>query len=218
MDVFKDVKNYYPESPEALRAEVRVADCHFSMEEFEEAVAIYQEFRKLHPYHEDIPYILFQIGQAYFKQIRSSDRDPTPARNALSNFQYLVQNYPPSIFTDAAEGKIPICLQNLAEHEFLVGRYYYKKKMYDGAIARFERVLQDYPDTEVAPKTLFYLGNTFLVQSLEERAKAAFLELTHRYPGSGYASKARAVLNTRWSESEPESGSRPMEKSPAAPL
>jgi len=64
LEIFKDVKSYYPESPEAVRAEIRTADCHFFLAEYEEAIAIYEEFRKLHPYHEDIPYVLFQIGQA----------------------------------------------------------------------------------------------------------------------------------------------------------
>jgi len=195
-EVFEDVKNYYPESPEALRAELKSADCHFFLEEYEEAIAIYEEFRKLHPYHEDIPYTLFQIGQAHFKQITSSDRDQTPARRALSNFLYLVENYPPSIFTEAANEKIPICRRSLAEHELLVGQYYYKKEKYQGAATRFERVVRDYPDTGLVPEALFYLGKAFLKLSLEERAKAAFSEIAHQYPNSEYASRAETILGT----------------------
>lgn len=199
MDVFKDLNSYYPESPDALRAEIKTADCHFFLMQYEEAVAVYEEFRKLHPYHEDIPYILFQIGQAYFKQIKSSDRDQTPAREALSNFQYLVETYPPSIFTKAAKEKIPICRLSLAEHEFLVGRFYYKKGNYRGAATRFEGILESYSDTELAPKALFYLGKAFMNLSLEDKAKAAFLAITRRYPSSEYSSKAKAILRAEWS-------------------
>lgn len=206
MDVFKDVKSYYPESPEALRAEIKIADCHFFLLQYEEAVAIYEEFRKLHPYHGDIPYILFQIGQAYFKQIKSSDRDQTPARKALSNFRYLVENYPPSIFTKAAREKIPICRRSLADHEFLVGRFYYKKGNYRGAAARLEGILRMYPDTGLAPKALFHLGKSFIHLSLKDKAKAAFLEITHQYPSSEYSSKARAILRTEWDETEATTG------------
>jgi len=202
MDVFKDVGSYYPESPEALRAETKIADCYFFRAEYEEAVAIYEEFRKLHPYHDDIPYIRFQIGEAYFKQMTSSDRDQTSAREALSNFRYLVENYPPSIFTKAAEEKIPVCRRSLAEHEFLVGRFYYKKKNYQGAAARFERILEMYSDTDLVPKTLFYLGMTFINLSLKDKARAAFLQITDQYPTSEYASKAEAILRTEWNETE----------------
>jgi outer membrane protein assembly factor BamD len=200
IELFKDVKNYYPESPEALRAEIKIADSHFFLLEYEEAIALYEEFRKLHPNHEDIPYVLFQIGQGYFKQITTPDRDQNPARRALLNFQYLVENYPPSIFTETAKEKIVICRQSLAEHEFLVGRFYLRKRNYPGAIGRFEVVLLSYPDTEVVPKALFYMGKAFMNLSLDEKARTAFLEITHRYPSSEYAAKADTILKTEWNE------------------
>lgn len=200
MEKFKDVKNYYPESPEALRAEIRIADSHFFLEEYEEAIALYEEFRKLHPYHEDIPYVLFQIGQAYYKQMKSSDRDPTPARKALLNFEYLIKNYPPSVFTEAAKRKIAVCQERLAEHEFLVGRFYYKKASYQGAVRRFEGVLRTYPDTDVAPKALFYMGKAYMHLSQGGKAREAFLEITRRYPKSEYAAKAQAFLQTETKE------------------
>jgi len=198
MELFKNVKNFYPESPEALRAELKIADCHFFLMEYEEAVAIYEEFRKLHPYYEDTPYVLFQIGQAYFKQMETPDRDPVPARKALLNFEYLVKNYPPSIFTEKAAEQIPVCRSRLAEHEFLVGKFYYKKGNYRGAIGRFEWVLLKYPDTEVVPKALFYLGKSYLNLSRKDKAKAIFLEIARQHPDSEYASKAKAVLRANW--------------------
>jgi outer membrane protein assembly factor BamD len=197
---FEDVKNYYPEAPEALLAEIKVADCHFFLSEYEEAIAMYEEFRKLHPYHEDIPYILFQIGQSYFKQITTPDRDPNPAKKALSNFQYLVDNYPASVFTETAAEKIPVCRQSLAEHEFLVGRYYYRKGKNEGAVERFEAVILTFPDTDIAPKALFFMGKAYLDLSLPEKAKTAFLETTRLYPESEYASKAKTILKTEWNE------------------
>ncbi len=202
IEVFQDVKNYYPESTYASRAEIHIADSHFFLQEYEEAIVIYEEFRKLHPYDGDIPYILFQIGQAYFKQIKSPDRDQTPAQKALSNFRYLTENYPPSIFTEAAHEKITICRRSLAEHEFLVGRFYYKKGYYRGAVARFEEIVTNYQDTELVPGALFHLGNAFLNLSLDDKARAAFLEIIRQYPDSEYSSKARSILDSRWKDDD----------------
>ena len=193
-EIFKDVKNYYPESPEAVRAEIRTADCHFFLAEYEEAIAIYEEFRKLHPYDEDIPYVLFQIGQAHFKQMKTPDRDQTPVRKALSNFQYLVENYPSSIFTKMAAKKIPLCRGSLAKHEFLVGTFYYKREKFQGSASRFEAFLQEYADVELAPKALFYLGMSYLNLFLYDKADEAFLNLARNYPDSEYASRAEQRL------------------------
>ena len=194
LEIFKDVKSYYPDSPEAVRSEIRTADCHFFLGEYEEAIAIYEEFRKLHPYHEDIPYVLFQIGQAHFTQMRTSDRDQTPVRKALSDFEYLVENYPSSIFTEMAAEKIPLCRRSLAEHELLVGMYYYKREKYQGAASRFETFLEEYADIELAPKALFYLGMSYQNLLLHDKADDVFLKLAHNYPDSEYASRAERRL------------------------
>jgi outer membrane protein assembly factor BamD len=196
IEIFNDVKNYYPESTYASRAEIKIADSHFFLAEHEEAIVIYEEFRKLHPYHEDIPYILFQIGQAYFKQVKSSDRDQTPARKALSNFRYLVENYPPSIFTETAKERIRICRRGLAEHEFIVGKFYYRKGNYRGAAARFEEIIAKYEDTGLVPQALFHLGKALMNLSLYDKAKETFLEITRQYPDSEYSPKAQAILKS----------------------
>ncbi|NIQ37726.1 MAG: outer membrane protein assembly factor BamD [Proteobacteria bacterium] len=196
IEIFNDVKNYYPESTYASRAEIKIADAHFFLAEYEEAIVIYEEFRKLHPYHEDIPYILFQIGQAYFKQVKSSDRDQTPARKALSNFRYLVENYPPSIFTETAKERIRVCRRGLAEHEFAVGKFYYRKGNYRGAAARFEEIIANYEDTGLVPQALFHLGKAFINLSLYDKAKETFLEITRQYPDSEYSPKAEAILKS----------------------
>ena len=75
-----------------------------------------------------------------------------------------------------------------------------RKRNYPGAIGRFEVVLLSYPDTEVVPKALFYMGKAFMNLSLDEKARTAFLEITHRYPSSEYAAKADAILKTEWNE------------------
>jgi outer membrane protein assembly factor BamD len=196
IEILQDVKNYYPESPEAVRAEIRMADAHFWLLEYEEAIAIYQEFRKLHPYHEDMPYVLFQIGQAHFRQMTTPDRDQTPVRKALSNFEYLLENYPSSIFTRAASEKIPICRQSLAEHEFLIGNFYYRKGKYEGAASRFEAVFLKYGDLDIAPKALYYLGMSYLNLSLSDKAEEAFLALSRHYPDSEYVSKTENLLRS----------------------
>jgi outer membrane protein assembly factor BamD len=122
------------------------------------------------------------------------------------NFQYFVENYPPSIFTEAAREKIVICRRSLAEHEFLVGKFYFRKRNYQGAVGRFEAILVAYPDTEVVPKALFYMGRAFMNLSLDDKAKTVFLEITHQYPNSEYASKAEVILRTEWNETGTSTG------------
>jgi outer membrane protein assembly factor BamD len=108
--VFSEVKGNFPGvDPYYTWAELKVADCYFFEKEYAEAIANYEEFKKFHPFHENIPYVIFQIGLAHFKQIQSIDRDQTATRKALSNFEFLIANYPPSVFTEKAREKADIC-------------------------------------------------------------------------------------------------------------
>jgi len=88
---------------------LKIADCHFFRKEYVEAIAAYEEFKKIHPSHEDISYVQFQIGMSYFNQMLNSDRDQTFTKKALSSFEYLIANYPATLFTEKARERIRTC-------------------------------------------------------------------------------------------------------------
>src|SRR3989304_9782909 len=97
---FEELKSSFPDSPPyTVWAELKVGDCHFLQGEYSEAIAAYEEFKKIHPTHEEIPYVQFQIGMSYFNQMLSLDRDQTFTNKALSSFEYLIARYPPRLFT-----------------------------------------------------------------------------------------------------------------------
>jgi len=84
---FEEVKSSFPDSPPYTTwAELKVADCHFLKESYPEAIAAYEEFKKIHPAHEEIPYVQYQLGMCHYNQILDLDRDQTSTRKALSTF------------------------------------------------------------------------------------------------------------------------------------
>src|SRR4030042_1187582 len=106
---FEELKSSFPDSPPyTLWAELKVGDCHFLQKQYVEAIAAYEEFKKIHPGHEELPYIQHQIGMSYYNQMLTLDRDQTPTKKALSNFEYLIANYSPSLFTHTAKKKMGI--------------------------------------------------------------------------------------------------------------
>ncbi|MCI5141297.1 MAG: outer membrane protein assembly factor BamD, partial [Candidatus Electrothrix sp. ATG1] len=48
MEYFQEVKDRYPFSPEALLAELKLADCEYYNENYEEAKELYKEFEDKH--------------------------------------------------------------------------------------------------------------------------------------------------------------------------
>jgi outer membrane protein assembly factor BamD len=154
---FEQLKDWYPFSKYATVAELKIADAHYYLDQYAEAVAAYEEFEQLHPRNEAIPYIIYQIGRCYYDQIDTIDRDQTSARKALETFRRLIRQFPEDPYAIKAHTHITICLQSLAGHEFYVGKFYLRSKHYQAALERFKAVISDYPDVGMHYQALQYI-------------------------------------------------------------
>ena len=193
---FEELKSNFPDSPPyTLWAELKVGDCHFLQKQYVEAIAAYEEFKKIHPGHEELPYVQYQIGMSYFNQMYTLDRDQTPTKKALSSFEYLVANYPPSLFTEKAKERIGVCKKRLVDHEFYVGNFYYKQGKFQAAAARFEGLLEKFPKDPDEDKTLHFLGKSYLELDQWEKAEVAFTRILTEYPQSPYYREAKTILD-----------------------
>jgi outer membrane protein assembly factor BamD len=198
---FQELKANFPDNPPyTLWAEVKVGDCHFLNKEYVEAIAAYEEFKKVHPTNEEMPYVQYQIGMSYFKQMLSHDRDPTATKKALSNFEYLVANFPPSLFTEKAKEKIKICRKQLADHEFYVGNYYYKQKNYGAASYRFQQLLANFPKMTNEDEVLFLLGKSYLELEQDDKAINVLSRIVTDYPQSSRSREAKRLLEQSTNE------------------
>ncbi|MCD6184170.1 MAG: outer membrane protein assembly factor BamD [Deltaproteobacteria bacterium] len=154
---FENLKDWYPFSNLAILAEMKIADSHYKLKDYEEAVLAYEQFESLHPRNEKIPYVLYQIARCYYDRVGTIDRDQTPARNALHAFNRLLKQFPETSYLGQSKVYIAKCLQSLAENEFYVGYFYFKSKQYKAALYRFKAVISDYPDVGVNWRALQYI-------------------------------------------------------------
>lgn len=147
---YEEIKNKYPGTPEAILAELRLADTKFWEGSYLEAITLYEEFEKFYPNNEAIPYVIFQIGTCYYKLRQSIDRDPTYAKKAIDAYQRLLQTFPDSPYTIEAKKRIAELRELLAQHELYVARFYYKIKYYRAAYKRLLYLIETYPETYAA--------------------------------------------------------------------
>ncbi len=144
---FEKLINWYPFDSRATEVELKIADAHFFLEDYKLAVFEYEEYEKMHPASEHIPYVIFKTGLAYYNQIRPIDRNPEHAKKALALFVKYLKLYPNSKEKESVNKKKKECLEKIAGHEMYVGKFYLKNKKYKAALGRFEEVLIQYPDT-----------------------------------------------------------------------
>ncbi|MBU2451931.1 MAG: outer membrane protein assembly factor BamD, partial [Proteobacteria bacterium] len=107
---YTDLKDWYPFSRYASLAELKIADAHFSLEEYDEAILGYEEFEKMHPKNDAIPYVIYRTGLSWFNQLGTVDRDHTPAKNSLIQFNRLMDQFPENEYAKPAKENIKKCL------------------------------------------------------------------------------------------------------------
>jgi outer membrane protein assembly factor BamD len=157
VESFEKLRDFYPFSKYAILAELKIADSHYHLGAYEEAVFAYEEFVNLHPRNEAVPYALYQIGLCHFEQIDTVDRDSLAAKRALDAFRRLQKQFPRDVYAKKADEHIKKCIKSLAGHDFYVGVFYYKSKRYRSALNRFKRIISEYPDVGIHQKALEYI-------------------------------------------------------------
>jgi outer membrane protein assembly factor BamD len=171
---FRKFKEEYPLNEAIPLAELRLADVFFLEKKYAEAILAYEDFKKLHPAHPEIPYAIFQIGMCHAKQMRTIDRDQSETEKAIEQFRYLIANFPQSPHSPEAQKMILTCQRHLADYELYVARFYLRTQKYKAALGRLEGIMQRYPDVglENEIRALYKTCRTALNKEEEKKRKS----------------------------------------------
>jgi outer membrane protein assembly factor BamD len=142
---FRKLKENYPYSKYAALAELKIGDALFYDKKYGEAAIAYEEFARLHPRNEVIPYVLYQVGMSHFLSFSTPDRDPEETRLAMEAFARVIQGYPDSEYASRARKQMFECQKRIVAHEYNVGKFYYRLEEYHAAMPRLEKIQKEYP-------------------------------------------------------------------------
>lgn len=192
---WKKVKESYQSQELSTRAELNIADAYFLNKEFIEAVAAYEDFRKLHPKHERAGYALYRQGMSHFQQIHGFDTDQTPVKNAKAIFESYLTLYPGSEYIGEVTSKILDCREKQLSYELYVGKFYLKTGKLPGAIARFQNALKTFADLPQRDEVLLYLGKAHLENGEKSKGREVFGQLFKEFPSSIFISDANKAMD-----------------------
>lgn len=187
---YSEVKNKFPYSSFATKAELAIADVYFKEESFGEAQINYQTFKELHPKHPQIDYVVFRIGLSFFNQLPETiDRDMTLAKDSIEAFDELIEKYPKSAhFAESKEKKVE-ALKKLAAKEDYIGDFYFKRKIYDSSLLRYEFLLKNYPKLGFDEKALARAYHSAKKVGDNVKSKNLFNRFKNEFPDSKELSK-----------------------------
>jgi outer membrane protein assembly factor BamD len=187
----------FPQSPHQPDARIALADAYFDeggTANYVLAAASYREFVALYPQHAKSDYAQFRIGECYFKQKNSPDRDATTTEEALREYEKLLDVYPQSTYIEQTRQRIHQCRQSLARGDYLVGFFYQRARhAWRSAIGRYEVILRDYPDYEQTDEVLYRISQCLAAAGRYAEALPYVGRLTQEFPQSRFVEQAQKL-------------------------
>jgi outer membrane protein assembly factor BamD len=168
---FAKLKDNFPFSPYAVEAELALADAYFLDEEWALAAEAYKDFESMHPRHEAIPYVLFNIGMADLNGYPSIDRSPLQVEEAYSYFSRLAESYPGTEYAAGAREQMARCRRIMAEHDLYVADFYFRIERYTSALVRYKDIIYKYQDVPEIFQHAEQKAKISLIRDTEQRAE-----------------------------------------------
>ena len=181
---FDAVEQYYPYSSWAVNAQLMQGYTQYLQNHYTESIGTLDRFIQLHPAHRDIAYAYYLRALSYYEQIADIQRDQRGTELAMTALQEVVNRFPDSAYGRDARLKVDLARDHLAGKEMAVGRWYEKQHLYEAAIGRFQRVVDDFQTTNHVPEALHRLTEIYLLLGLREQAKRTASVLGYNYPGN----------------------------------
>ncbi len=148
--LYDELLEQYPFSDLAEVARLRVAQAYYLNGKYDKAIAAFTDFERLHPTSTHLAFVEYTIGMCYLDQMRARDRDQSAAENARRQLERVMARYEDSLYGRLAAFRLAQVEEHLADHELFVGDYYARSRRPQAARARYQFILDNFPETEAA--------------------------------------------------------------------
>ncbi|MBY0335925.1 MAG: outer membrane protein assembly factor BamD [Acetobacteraceae bacterium] len=193
-EIFDSLEREHPFSTWATNAKIMAAYSEYMRNRYTEAIGALDRFIQLHPSHRDIAYAYYLRALSYYEQIADAQRDQRGTEQALTALQDVTNRFPDTAYARDARLKIDLARDHLAGREMNIGRFYQRQRLYNAAIGRFRRVVEDFQTTNHVPEALHRLTEIYTALGLTQEATRTASVLGHNFPGSSWYQDSYALL------------------------
>jgi len=194
VELFDTLEREHPYSTWATNAKIMAAYGDYMRNRYTEAIGSLDRFIQLHPAHRDIAYAYYLRALSYYEQISDSQRDQRGTETALTALQDVANRFPDTAYARDARLKMDLARDHLAGREMNIGRFYQRQRLYNAAIGRFRRVVEDFQTTNHVPEALHRLTEIYLSLGLRDEAARSASVLGHNFPGNAWYQDSYALL------------------------
>jgi outer membrane protein assembly factor BamD len=193
--------NTYPDSQYQMKAKLAIADSWYKeggTAALTQAEQEYKDFITFFPNAPEAAEAQMRVGDIYFRQMDKPDRDYSKATHAEEEYRLMLQQFPESPLVSQAKQRLREVQEVMATRESDIAAFYATHANWPATIARYQTVVDTYPQYSHMDDVLIGLGDAYETQArffrtakLPEAAKAA-LEKT--YDDRAVAAYSKVVL------------------------
>lgn len=195
---FNEAETLFPQSNWASRAALMAAYSYYKQDYYSDAIDELKRFLRVYPKDPNLSYVYYLLGVSYYEQIVDEKKDLNSIKNAKKYFELILEKYPDTDYALDSEFKLDLINDVLASKEMYVGRYYFKKKKWVGAINRFRNVVDLYDQTIYTEEALHRLVEAHYIIGLTEEAKKYAKLLGYNYQSSKWYEMTYKVFDDRY--------------------
>lgn len=191
--------NTYESSEYLAKAKLAIADSWFregGLNGLAQAEAEYKDFILFYPNMPEAAEAQFRVCKIHYKQMDGSDRDWTQTLRANEECKAVLTQFPNSKYAPAAMQLVRNIQESLAQHEFDVGDFYFRRDMNPAAANRLNALADQYPLYSKAGDALYEAGVSYerMGPRFRKRAGEMFSRIVRDYPLSARAEDAKKKL------------------------
>jgi outer membrane protein assembly factor BamD len=168
--------NTYPDSQYQMRAKLAVADSWYQEGGSAALAQAEQEYKDFITFFPNVPEAAeaqLRVGDIYFKQMDVPDRDYEKGTHAEEEYRNMLKQYPdaPKKLIDEARQKLREVQEVLASRELELGQFYSTHANWAATIARYQTVVDTYPQYSHMDDALIGLGDAYEAEAAAVRAQ-----------------------------------------------
>ncbi|HEY6413375.1 MAG TPA: outer membrane protein assembly factor BamD [Edaphobacter sp.] len=193
--------NTYPDSQYQMKAKLAIADSWYregGTAALTQAESEYKDFITFFPNAPEAAEAQMRVGDIYFRQMDKPDRDYAKAVHAQEEYRLMIQQFPESTLVPQAKQRLREVQEVLATREADIAAYYSTRENWPATIARYQTVVDTYPQFSHMEDVLVGLGDAYGAEARYVRAlklpEAGKARLERIYDDQAAAAYTRVVL------------------------
>ncbi|WP_260734986.1 outer membrane protein assembly factor BamD [Tunturiibacter lichenicola] len=156
--------NTYPDSQYQMKAKLAIGDSWYKeggTAALTQAESEYKDFITFFPNAPEAAEAQMRVGDIYFRQMDKPDRDYAKAVHAEEEYRLMLQQFPESTLVPQAKQRLREVQEVMATREASIAAFYGTHNNYPATIARYQTVVDTYPQYSHMDDVLVGLGDAY---------------------------------------------------------